>query len=213
MRVAGPTALGRVPRYPAGVVVSKGTLCAGLLVAVECCSMAQTAPDRSTPMTQADRGREYLRNLVSPAALVAATAGAGIGQWEDTPGEWRQGAEGYGRRVASSYGKHVVGQTLLFGAASLLHEDDRYFPVPRRGFQARLSYALESTLVARRDDGTRTLSYSRFGSDLGAAFLSRLWQPPSTRGPGAAMRSFGISVGVQTGFNVAREFVPFLRRR
>jgi hypothetical protein len=200
------------------------TVCVGLLLGAQACSMAQTAPQddrvpataasrqsQFTPPTQRERTRRYFKSLGSPFALIAAVAGAGISQWQNTPSEWKQGAEGYGKRFANSYGQHIVRQTLMFGASSLLHEDNRYFPSEQSGVSARLKYAIESTFLARRDDGTRHFSSSRIGAGLGAAFISRTWQPRSTSAPQNAISNFGITLAVQTGFNVAREFVPFLR--
>ena len=40
--------------------------------------------------------------------------------------------------------------------------------------------------LARRHDGTRRFSYSHVGSIIGAALISRSWQPHSSRGMRAA---------------------------
>jgi hypothetical protein len=166
-----------------------------------------------TPMTQSERTHHYLTGLVSPMALLSAAAGSGISQWENTPSEWKQGSAGYGRRVANSFGQHLIRQTLTFGASSALHEDNRYFASGKSGFGTRLKYAIESTFLARRDDGTRRFSYSRIGADLGTALISRAWHPRSANSPEDGINSFGITLAVQTGFNVGREFLPFLRHR
>lgn len=163
-------------------------------------------------MTQAERNRHYLRSLVSPLAVVAAAAGSGISQWRDTPHEWKQGGEGYGRRIGNSYAYHIMRQTMTFGVSSVLDEDNRYLPFARPGAKARVKYAIESTFLARHHDGSRRFSYSRIGATLGTAILSRTWQPHSTSTPPNVASSFGIALAVEVGFNVAREFVPFLRR-
>jgi hypothetical protein len=64
--------------------------------------------------------------------------------------------------------------------------------------------------MARHDDGSRHISISQIGSYLAAGFVSRAWQPPSTRGPGCALNSFVIGMGAEVGFNIAREFLPRL---
>jgi hypothetical protein len=74
-------------------------------------------------------------------------------------------------------------------------------------------YAVESTFLAHRSDGARRLSYSRLGAALATAFISRAWQPPSTRGPEHALGSFGTTMGSEIGFNVVREFLPDLLHR
>ena len=160
------------------------------------------------PMTESQRLREFLKDTVSPLSLVNSAASAGLGQARDRPKEWKQGAEGYGMRYGSAFAEHIVRETLEFGASSLLHEDNRYIPSGQAGAKARIAYAVESTFLARRDDGSRRLSYSRIGAFAGAAFISRLWQPHSTAGARSATINFGTTIGIATGFNVAREFLP-----
>lgn len=161
-----------------------------------------------TPMTDGDRLHWYIQGLASPLSLVSSAAGAGIGQWRDRPKEWPQGAEGYGFRYASSFATHIVRGALLLGASSALHEDYRYLRSGQPGSGSRVRYAVASTFRSRRDDGSRRLSLSRIGAFAGAALISRLWQPKSTRSVRSAMLSTGTSIGVSAGFNVAREFWP-----
>ncbi len=158
------------------------------------------------PMTRVERAHYYVKNTFSPASLLASAASAGITQWRNSPREWQQGAAGYGRRFGNAYAKNIMRQTMMYGASSLLHEDNRYLRSGQSGLGARLRYAIASTLLARRDDGTRRLSFSRVGSTAGTAFVSLLWQPPSANQAGDAATSFGISMGAQVGFNVVREF-------
>lgn len=159
-------------------------------------------------MTQNERLRYYFKHMLSPEAVLRSAAGAGINQALNIPHEWGQGAEGYGRRFASSFGAHIVQSTVMYGASAVLHEDNRYFRSGLTGFGPRLKYAIASTFMARHDDGSRHFSWSRVGSYAAAAAISRLWQPPSEKGSTHIADSFGIFIGVETGFNVAREFLP-----
>jgi hypothetical protein len=164
------------------------------------------------PRTQGQRLREFFKDTVSPLSLINSAASAGLGQARDRPKEWKQGAEGYGMRYGSAFAEHIVRETLEFGASSVLHEDNRYIPSGQTGVGARIGYAVESTFLARRDNGSRRLSYSRIGAFAGAAFISRLWQPHSTGGPRSATVNFGTTIGIAAGFNVAREFLPRIFR-
>lgn len=161
-----------------------------------------------TPMTQNERLQYYFQHMFNVESVFRAAAGAGINQAMNTPSEWHQGAEGYGRRFASVYGGHIVQSTVMYGASAALHEDNRYFRSGETGFGARLKYALVSTFMARHDDGSRHFSLSRMSSYAATAAVSRAWQPPSTDKTLNALNGFGISVGVEAGFNVAREFLP-----
>ena len=167
-----------------------------------------TTANAGSPLTQAERFHTFVTRLFSAESVLRSTAGSAIIQGTDTPHEWGQGAEGYGRRFASSYSQHIIRSTLMYGTSSILHEDNRYFQSGESSFWPRLKYALASTIVARRDDGTRHLSFSRIGSYTAVAFISRAWQPPSTRGPESAGNALGVAFGVEAAFNVGREFLP-----
>jgi hypothetical protein len=159
-------------------------------------------------MTETQRLENFAQNTFSPLSLITSGASAGLGQWRDRPHEWKQGGEGYGRRFGSSYAEHIVRETILFGASSMFHEDNRYVRSGQPGIGGRVKYALESTFAARRDDGTRHVSYSRIAAFAGAALISRLWQPHSTHSLRSAGVNLGTSVGISMGFEVAREFWP-----
>jgi len=161
-----------------------------------------------TAPTQSDKYHHFVADTFSIESVVRAAAGAAILQGMNTPGEWGQGAEGYSKRFASDYAEHVIRQSLMFGASSALGEDNRYFLSQRAGAGPRLSYALESTFLARTHSGHRRLSYSRIGSVVATAFISRTWQPRSTNGGHNAELSIISVFGAEAGFNVAREFLP-----
>jgi len=164
------------------------------------------------PCCFAQPASDYLKSLINPVDIMASSASAAIGQWRDSPSEWRRGSHAYAHRFVSSFAQHEVYSSLLFGASHVLAEDNRYVPSGRPDFKGRLGYALASTVLARhtQPDGTsrRRLSISRIGALAGAAFLARYWQPRSTRGFGSVALRFSASVGSTMGFNVAHEFGP-----
>jgi hypothetical protein len=192
----------------------------GLLCAQLCLAQTQNSANRmanvgaggSQPgpsaVTGGERLRWYLKATISPLSFVTSAASAGFGQWRDRPKEWREGGGGYGLRFASSYSEHVVLETLMLGASSALNEDNRYQHSGESDVRLRIRYAVGSTFLARRDNGSRRLSFSRMGAFAGAALISRLWQPRSTRGAHSATINFGTSIGVAAAFNVVREFWP-----
>jgi hypothetical protein len=159
------------------------------------------------PMTRSERAAHYAHAILGPEAFVFSAAQAGINQLRNTPEEWQQGAEGYGRRYGNAYAKRIIGQTIENGVAFGLHEDNRYFRSGKQGI-GRLGYAVTSAFLARHDDGSRFISFSAIGGAAGSGFISRVWQPRSTTSMGDGATSFGISMGFRAGFNVAREFLP-----
>ena len=178
---------------------------------------AQPVPPAKThpKFTQTERTREYLKELFDPLSVVESSASAGWGLLRDRPYEWGEGGAGFGRRFASSYGQHIVQDTIEFGVANALHEDNRYRPSGRKGIGPRLVYALEMTLQSRDQDGNRQVSYSKIGSLAGSSMISRLWQPHSTGSARDGAVSFGVAVAFSASLNVVREFWPramFLHR-
>src|SRR5437879_3855536 len=89
---------------------------------------APTAPTQPTytPLTESERLHNYLMSMVGPMTWFTGAASAGWGQLRDRPKEWGQGARGFGLRMGSGFAQRVTRETLVFGASSLLHEDNRY---------------------------------------------------------------------------------------
>lgn len=81
-----------------------------------------TTPDYVFP-TPKERFKRYVSDTVGPWPLARAAASAGIQQWKDSPEEWGQGAEGYGKRFASNLGRNAIRQTVTYGLDSALDLD------------------------------------------------------------------------------------------
>ena len=160
------------------------------------------------PLTASERWRSYFIGAFGPGAILRAAAAGGIDQWNNTPREWKQGSEAFGERVGSSLAEHVIRKTLESGAAAALHEDNRYFRSTDTGFWKRTKHAVGSAFVARNEAGQEHFAYSRIGGAVGASFISRIWQPPSTTSSGDAAVNFGITMAVDMGWNVFKEFRP-----
>jgi hypothetical protein len=169
-------------------------------------------PQQFAPLTRSERFSRYLGGLVDGESILRSAAAAGIVQAHGTPKEWGGGAEGYGRRVGNSFAQHVIFRTLQYGISASLHEDNRYFVSGQTGFFKRTKYAVRSTLLARHDNGSQSLSFSRIGGAAGAAFISRAWQPRSTTSAGDGAVTFGVTMASDIGFNVFREFWPDMKR-
>ncbi len=174
---------------------------------------SRSPPPEFAPMTRSDRLRNYLVSLAGYQSILEAAASAGISQANHTPKEWGEGAEGYGKRFGNAYAQNAIERTLQYGISTALHEDNRYFVSGQTGFFRRTKYAIKSTFFARHDNGDQSFSFSRIGSAAGSAFISRAWQPRSTTNAGDGAVTFGITIGVDTGFNLLREFWPDLKRR
>jgi hypothetical protein len=159
------------------------------------------------PMTGTQRANQYWQDLANPVAILGSGVVAGTNQWTNATPSWGQGSAGFGKRFASAYGQHVLNVSFSDGLAAALHEDNRYFLSGETGFGKRLRYALTSTVLARRDDGSRRVSISRLVGFGAASAVSRTWRPPGERSASGAIGSFAIVLAGQAGFNLVREFI------
>jgi hypothetical protein len=163
------------------------------------------------PYTAGQKFKAASHNVFGPVALVAVGFSAGIDQLTDTPSEWRQGAEAYGKRYASEFGDNAAHQYFGFILQSAFHEDPRYFPSADRSTKARIKSVIRQTFLAHKDSGGEQFAFARWGSALGAGLLSDVWQPRSTGHLHNGLTEGGILFGADIGFDLAEEFIPFFR--
>jgi hypothetical protein len=155
---------------------------------------------------------QYVKHTLAPKAVVMSGAGAAVNQANDTPQEWGQGAAGFARRFASGFGKHLVHKAIQYPIARLRHEEFGYHPSGKQGFGARLKYALVGTVVTRKTTtGQRTVAAGQICGAIGSGLVSRVWQPASVSSLASGFTSGGITLGVDAGLNVIKEFWPEIR--
>ena len=160
------------------------------------------------PLTQQERTRIYVKSLVNPVMYFKGALSGAIDLSNDKPEEWEQGASGYGKRVGNILAQYGIQRTVTFGLSSLLHEDNRYFGSGQKGFWRRTGFAIADSFLARHDNGRRYPSASLIGGFAAAAFVSRSWQPSSTRSMGDGAVSFGYTMGYNVLACIAKEFLP-----
>jgi len=165
------------------------------------------------PLSVRGKFRTRVIQTLGVRGVFGAALGASIAQATNTPGEWGQGAEGYGRRFASVFGNSISRQTFAFVLESATHEDPRYFPSTDSGKKARILNVLKQTLICKTDSGNSSFAYSRVISAFGAGQFSNVWQPDSTNGVGDGIERGFFSLGGDAAWNLIQEFVPRLRPR
>jgi len=177
-----------------------------ILVAAICALSAAGADEASQkPAPEQSFGRQAF----GPGTYLRAGASTVLGEITDSPEEWGRGADGMGKRFASAFGRHLIDTTVEVGVARLHHEDLRYFPAEEKAFKSRMKHALLSTIVARSTiTGGQTLAVGRLSGAFASGFVSRLWLPDRYHTFSSGMSASGISLGIETGMNVFREFWP-----
>jgi hypothetical protein len=170
-------------------------------------------PVSASSPARPERFSEFVLATVGPVPLLGEAAGAGIGQWANTPKEWGQGWAAFGKRYGSNLAYNGIRQTITYGGSLALHEDTRYFASSKSGFWPRTRHALVSTFTARHVDGSNSFSISATAGVIGASSLASLWGPSSWKGPGNIAQNAGISFASTAATNVIREFLPDIFHR
>jgi hypothetical protein len=178
---------------------------AGMLGAQDC---TRKLVEDFVPMTRSVRLVNAGASVFSAHAFLEVGVRAASDGWLGRQREWGSGADGFGRRYAGVSAEHFIQQSLEQSAAYWRHQDNRYFAMGRGGLARRLGYSAASTLLARRDDGSRVFSYTVVGGAAAAPLIARAWQPRSTTTFGDAAVSFGLTMGIRGAVNIAREFAP-----
>jgi hypothetical protein len=169
-------------------------------------------PLEARRLTLGERFRIYRHSIFNPDSAFAPAFGAAVGQANNEPPEWGQGASGYGTRLASGYGRLVISRTIRFGVAALDHEDPRFRYSDEAGFWRRFRYASVHYVMARTDDGGQMPAYSRFAGTYGAAFIANAWYPESRANTGHALMRGSTALAAGYAWNVFREFWPDIKK-
>ncbi len=172
--------------------------------------MGMVSPSESGPLTEKKRFHLYLFSVIGPVPVLAEIAGAGFGQWENSPKEWGQGWGAFEQRAESNLAYNGIRQTITYGTSILFHEDNRYFASHKHGVWARTGYAVRATVTARHPDGNEDFSISSVTGVVGASALASTWGPRSWEGAKGIGTNAGVSLGLTAAFNIVREFLPDL---
>ncbi len=152
---------------------------------------------------------KYVKDTFGRSAALGTGAGAGISQARNVPHEWGGGVAGFGKRVGSGFGEHVIKNTIAFPIASIRHEELGYQRSGKTGFGPRLKYALVSTVITHKTTtGKQTPAVGRMSGAFGSGLISRAWMPARLHTVGSGVASGGIMLGADAGMHVAREFWP-----
>ncbi len=90
-------------------------------------TVANTPPAQPVPAyvrpTEKTKFHNYIFDMIGPYPILGAALSAGINQADNTPPEWGQGAEAYGKRFGSNFGIAAVSTTTRYTLAEAFGED------------------------------------------------------------------------------------------
>ena len=149
-----------------------------------------------------------MRQLFSSEVCHLISKATGINQADDTPPEWKQGAEGYGKRFGSDLGIGAVSTTTRYALAEAFKEDTLYYRCECKGVFPRLSHAVISTFTARRgEDGHGVFSFPAIIAPYAGTMTAVYGWYPRRYDAKDAFRMGNYSLLGYVGGNIALEFL------
>jgi len=173
---------------------------------------ASTAPEQPdltyVRPPQTTKLRNYAFDAFGPYPIVGAALAAGINQAQNTPPDWKQGAEAYGKRFGSDFAIAAVTTTTRYALSEAFHEDTLYYRCECKGVFRRFSHAVISTVTARRgDDGHRVFSFPALVAPYAGTMTAVYGWYPGRYDAKDGFRMGNYSLLWYAGGNVALEFL------
>ncbi len=163
-------------------------------------------------LTASGKAYWYFHEAFRPSKLVTNAVGAGYAQWQNDPKEWGQGAEGFGKRLASRLAVSVATDTIQAVVGAATHADPRYVVLRQGSIGHRAAFALAHGLISRYDDGKERPAYSRFAGAVGSAYLARTWYPTRLGSESQTLQYAAENMGSYMVRNLIHEFRPEINR-
>jgi hypothetical protein len=140
---------------------------------------------------------------------------AGISQAENGESEYGQGAGGYGKRYGTALADGTIENFWVFAILpSMLHQDPRFYQMPRGAFAHRAAYAMSRIFITRSDSGHRQFNFSEIlGSAIAAGISTYTYHPRADRTLGNMASLWGSQVSYDAISIEVKEFWPDIRRR
>ncbi len=176
---------------------------------------APGAAEGSDPVGVPMKLKIYGKRVVAPRVLISTLFAAGLQQYENTPGKWGRGADGYAKRYGTDLARVAIRDTFAFGVDSAFHLDPRFYRAPdSTSASGRLKHALVQVLIAHTDSGGRSFAYGTVAGAFVAGEAGTLWMPRRSDGKfGDGLVYAGLLLAGDAGRNVFREFWPSVHRK
>jgi hypothetical protein len=152
--------------------------------------------------------QKYIYSTLGLEGALSATFGSGLDQWQGKPPEWSMDATGYAQRWISDYAESAIGQTTKYVVARIFHHDPSFTRCECSGFGRRLLHAVDSPDMARRRNGTRTLSAASLAGVLAGNVVSSSTWYPAPLGARDGLQHAASSLLTKVLVDVFQEFRP-----
>lgn len=153
------------------------------------------------------RATRYVKSMFGPTALAKNVASAGYSTSRNSPVEWGDHWEGFGRRFASGLGKGIIKNTISYGLDETLKLDSHYYRSQKKDFGSKVTNALISPVTARDRNGKRMIGIPRIAGTYTAGIVAAETWFPARYNWKDGVKSGTISLGMNAAFNLVKEFI------
>jgi hypothetical protein len=155
----------------------------------------------------------FLIQTYSPYTFASAAFQATEAQATDQWPHYGGGTQGWAKRLGATLANTESRRFIQgFALSTILHQDPRYFPSPKRKLFLRAWYATTRVVITKNDNGDSTFNTSEI---LGALFTSSLqntYYPRHDRTLGDTMNRFSGALASDAIGDLLREFTPDMKR-
>ncbi len=162
----------------------------------------------AAPMTTKQKYSLAVRDEFDWTSFVGAGFAAGIQQANNSYAGYGQGAAGYGKRYAASFGNGLF--TNFFSHAvypSIFHQDPRYYYQGSGTIKSRALHAASFAILVRNDKGQDAPNYSFLLAAMTTGALSNLYYPHADRGANLVFTNAAIGIAGRAAGTILREFL------
>lgn len=147
------------------------------------------------------------KSVKDPITLLAIAGASGFAQERNWYSSYGQGAQGYGKRFAATYGTAAIG-TFLDSVImpTIFRQDPRYIYKGKGSWGSRLFYALSRSVMEKGDNGHWQPNYSAFFGSLATSGIADSYHPARDRTVGFAFEVAGARMAEVALANVFEEF-------
>lgn len=138
----------------------------------------------------------------------------GIQHWRDSPEEWDQSWDGFGRRLGDRMGRLGIRYGVQLAADVALGTDPRYDRCGCTGGGSRAWHAVRRTFIARKDYGGETINLAQLsGAFIPPAVANPTWMPERLNTTGQTFQNAGTYLAFRAATNAFQEFWPEIKRK
>ncbi len=155
----------------------------------------------------------FANESIAPETMVVSASSAGFGQWRNSPAGYGQDEAGYGKRFGASMARGASNSFFgTFLAASVLHEDPRFFPQSYPTFWGSVKYSARRVVVTRTDFGNEVFNASGLFGPLAGETLANSYLPVKEQTGAKTMERYGSDLAWRFAGNMFKNYWPRIFR-